>query len=165
MMLTRHVLAASLLFAVACGGTAIVDPDDGAGGTGTGTAAGTGSGTASGTGSGTAGGTGTGGPALCAVLEEDYLLAIEAARSCDPFIDLEECTEIVPERLRCPCGGIAINPGNEEAVDDLATTASQWFDAGCSENVLCPDIECEPATGGSCQPAPDGMSGICETLF
>ena len=50
-------------------------------------------------------------------------------------------------------------------VQALAEIANQWFDQGCFENVVCPAIECEPATGGSCQPASDGMTGICETLF
>jgi hypothetical protein len=53
-------LMAATALVVACGGTAVIDADDGAGGTNTGTATGSGTGTATGSGTGTATGSGTG---------------------------------------------------------------------------------------------------------
>ena len=159
----KRVFLAWVMAMTACGGTTVVDPG-GSGGSG-GTGSGTGTGTSTGTSTGTATGTGTGGPSQCAVLEQAYLDAVQDARSCDPFIDFEECTEIINEELRCPCGGTAVNPGNVEAIEELDSIADQWLAAGCGDDIACPAIACEPALGGSCQPAPDGMTGICETVF
>jgi hypothetical protein len=65
MAATALLFTGASLMGSGCGGTAVIDPDDGGGGeggtgTGTSTGAGTGTGTGTGTGAGTGAGTGTG---------------------------------------------------------------------------------------------------------
>jgi hypothetical protein len=159
----RFAACACLLLAIACGGTTVVDPAGGGSG-GTASTSGTGAGTST-SGTGANGGSGAGIVLDCTELEQAYLDTLEAARSCAPNADFEECTLIVDDQIPCPCGGVAVNPENADAVSRLDELRSDWEAQSCGSDIACPDILCEPASGGVCLPGPNGMDGLCETVF
>ena len=147
----------------------------GAGGTEAGGRAGSGGASGSDPGSGgseTAGGGGEGGEgesggsagaggkgATCMLLHAQYTEALEAAKSCDPNIDHDTCTESVPDSLACPCLTY-VNANNAELVSELMRIRTE-ADKVC-EPQPCPAIVCAPPDRAACVGSTE--SGRCVTF-
>jgi hypothetical protein len=95
----------------------------------------------------------------CDELGQAYREALAEAKACEPGGD-SPCTEEVDDALACPCPTF-INPGNEDAVAELASLASAWKEADCSKGIDCPAIECDIPKGAQCDSSGSG-SGHCE---
>jgi hypothetical protein len=115
----------------------------GAGGSGGSGAAGGAGGATGGAGGASTGGGGSG-PADCDALLTQAYAAIEAAKACNPTIDLNECTEIVPS-LCCP---IAVNPANAAAIAELEALLAEIAAQQCQ--VDCPAVPCFKDPQGVC---------------
>lgn len=108
---------------------------------------------------GGSGGEGGGKTADCQAIETAYREAVAKAKSCDPAIDIPQCTELVPSELSCPCD-TSINPANAEAVAEMDMHSAQWDAEGCVAEA-CPAVECPNVQGGFCSSA-GGPGGNCE---
>lgn len=130
------------------GATAGAGEGPGAGGPGGSGAGGSGAGASGGGGAAGVGGTAgaSGGVAVpdCETLLTQAYAAIEAAKACNPTIDLNECTEIVPS-LCCP---IAVNPANAAAVAELEALLAEIAALQCQ--VDCPAVLCFKDPQGVC---------------
>lgn len=183
-------LALSFLL-LACGGQSESEGTGGSGGAGAGgSGGGGGSGALGGGGTGALGGGGTGavdggsggmgaggsggtsvggapggGGAPCSALEAAYTSALASAKSCNPFIDMEECTAKVPDALACPCGLTFVNPSNAQAMKTMADTKYFWDQQKCGEGIGCPAIACEDPALGSCQPDSTNSGGVCQDMY
>jgi hypothetical protein len=141
----------SLLIVSACGGTAVIDGDDGGTttGTGTGTATGTssgtgtGTGTSTGTGAGTATGTATGTGDVCLDGAAAVTDAVLAAQACDPLINAVQCSGMTVVIDTCGCPVVA-NDLDQDAAEKALDSFNQWVETPCST------YDCE-----SCPPPPD----------
>lgn len=101
----------------------------------------------------------------CAALETQYAAALEEAKSCDPTIDVEQCTERIADQLACPCP-TSVAPVNASAMTTLLTLATEWDTLGCGQNVACPDVECPEIQGAFCAPSTSsGGEGSCQEQF
>ena len=97
----------------------------------------------------------------CDDLELQYTAALVAARSCNPWIDFEQCTEEIPDQLACPCPTF-INPGNTEARNELRRLHQLWLDNGCGNLIDCPEIPCAVPGYSYCEPTGgSGEAGTC----
>jgi hypothetical protein len=185
----RWLSASSLLLLIACGGESTSDPlgaggagaqagSSGSGGGSTGGATNGGSGGSGavyggtgGIGTGATGGVAAGGApsggggAPCTALADGYQQALSSAKVCNPYIDMNECTQPMPDQLPCPCGNTFVNPSNTQALTTLKELQAQWNAQGCYEGIACPDIACQEPSFGSCAPSPVGTYGNCEDLF
>lgn len=98
----------------------------------------------------------------CDDLRAAYLETIAEAKACNPLIDFNECTELVPDRLDCPCSTY-VNAGDQAALETLAELRAR-FEANACSSGACPAVECEPAASAAC--VGDGAStGVCQDQF
>jgi hypothetical protein len=155
------------LVALACGGTTV--SEDGSGGTsGQGGSAASGGTSATGGAGGSSGGTGGAGgaggrrapcgitPPFCNVVGARYQSDLMYAKKCNPFIDYEQCTVLVPWELPCGCPTF-VSSGQQLALADLVEWQEEWKQSCC--NAPCPP--CAPPDYGTCEPTADGTSGSC----
>jgi hypothetical protein len=187
-MRTGWLSLGSLAFLLACGGESTSDGAGGNAGTGGGSSGGNGGsgnvgnggsgnggsgavsgsgglGAAGGVGGGASGGAPGGGGAPCAALNQAYAETLQSAKQCNPFIDMNECTDQMPDALMCPCASTFVNPGNTQAMSTLKELQAQWNLQKCFEGIGCPAIACEQPAFGTCQPTASGETGACEDLF
>jgi len=161
---------------VGTGGAAGVGGASASGGGGTGAVAGTGGsgavdGGSGGTVSGGSGGIGAsggapgGGGAPCNSLAEAYVDTLKKAKVCNPFIDMEECTQKVADALMCPCGTTFVNPGNVEAMKTLGDLQYFWDAQKCGDGIGCPAIACEEPALGSCTADSATATGACQDMY
>jgi hypothetical protein len=136
----RISCVAAAILAAACGGKVAVDTH-GAGGTPT-------------------SGTGGGGGGDCASLGAALSAAVEAARACNPVLDVIQCSgsAIINDGCGCP---IVANEQQSTHVSDAQGLYSAWISTGCGP------IECF-----ACPPSPmstpwycDGNTGKCEAAL
>ena len=147
-------VAALSVGALACGGTAIIDPPGGAGGAAT-----TGSGTTSATSATATVSTGAS-MMSCEAINEAYEKAFEQAQSCDLNASSNPCTSQQDPTLVCPCAAFFINP-QSDSFGELEKLRKAYADQGCGEGVPCPDIACSQPNAGKCVPA-SGGGGVCQ---
>jgi hypothetical protein len=98
----------------------------------------------------------------CDDLREAYIETIAEAKACNPLIDFNECNELVPDQLDCPCSTY-INPGNQAALDTLADLRAR-FEANACSSGACPAVECEPAASAACV-GDSESNGVCQDQF
>jgi hypothetical protein len=67
----------------------------------------------------------------CAILNQEYVLAVQEARACDPLLDTKQCTLRVWDSLACSCPNY-VNPRNKEARDHMNSVVQAWQGGGCS---------------------------------
>jgi hypothetical protein len=172
-MLGRRVRLAGAvaLSLAACGGNTVTD--DGAGGSGgsggsgqqggAGGTGGSGGGSSGKGGVGGFGGTGTGAMGGggstsndCDELAIRYTETLAIAKQCNPFIDFEQCTVLVPSDLYCGCPTF-VSSGQQQALSDLGALQAQSQQLNCGADILCEP--CPMPSAGFCQAA--GDSGTC----
>ena len=147
----------------ACGGSSTIDRTGAGGGGTTSTTTNTSMGTAGNT--GTAGGGGTtsgqgGGTYTCDELEEAYAADIQSALVCDPDIDFEQCTLLLPGDLVCQCQ-VYVNPENVGEVNALQAYLDEYATLLCDPGLAC---SCAQPVSGSCE-ADSATGGECVTNF
>ena len=138
---------------MACGGTAIIDPTEGAGGA---TAS-------SGNGATVTSSTQTTSSAgrSCAELNAAYEQAFKEAQRCDLNAPTNPCTAQENTTLECPCAAFFVNPGHP-SFDALEELRSAYLAQGCDDDQDCPSIGCVQPIEGACVPAPEG-GGVCQS--
>ncbi len=145
----------------ACGGKAVVDgPSGTASGSGGHTSSGTTSTTSSGTTS-TTSTSGTGGSGVtCDSLEAELEVAWLAARECDPFIYMDQCTGELMVYDQCGCEWAA-NVNTPESAAAAMVAYDAWVDHGCGpwDCAWCP-----APIPAICEQGADGNTGICVPL-
>lgn len=148
----------------ACGGTAVVDTpgSGGAGGKG-GAGATTTTASSSTSASGVAGGGGSGGAAAdpCPALLASFEQALAAARACDPFINMIQCTGDAVVLDQCGCKLVA-NEHKPEAVAAALAAFDAWVNAGCGPYDC---MDCPPWGMPACIVGPDGQTGVCDFWY
>ena len=92
----------------------------------------------------------------CLTIANQYSEAHDAARRCNPDIDVEQCTEAVSVGLACSCPSF-LNPANADALDRLERASSEYQATNCSSGVVCG--ACLGPVRGYCTPA-----GVCEDV-
>ena len=101
----------------------------------------------------------------CAVLEKQYADALAEAKTCDPTIDIEQCTERIGDQLACPCP-TSVAPVNAAAMSTLESLAAQWDAMSCGQNVGCPDVECPMIPSAFCGASTsNGSEGSCQEQY
>ena len=95
---------------------------------------------------------------LCQDLEMSYGEALRDAKRCEPNGG-NTCTELMQNELTCPCNTF-VNGANDEALAELEDLQSQWLQAGCHNDILCPDIACAEPMSAECDSSGQG-SGTC----
>jgi hypothetical protein len=129
----------------ACGGKVVVD-GSGAGGADA-TTASTGVATA------TAAATGAGGGGACAALLSDFQAKIAAAQTCNPSIEVAQCTGASTTLDPCDCLLVIALPG--PAADAAMQAHDAWVAAGCGP-FLCDHCPPDPQAGWHCDPITQG---------
>ncbi|MBW2457294.1 MAG: hypothetical protein JRI68_22490 [Deltaproteobacteria bacterium] len=142
------VRLAAVVWLVACGGKAIVDPGSvGSGGTsgtgGSGTGGTTSSTSTSASSSGTAG--------MCENIDTAYVAEITDAKACNPALSVPQCVAVMDDELACPCPTF-VNPNNEVALQVLDDLAADWASLDCGDEVICPMALCPDIQGSGCSP-------------
>jgi Kazal-type serine protease inhibitor domain len=99
----------------------------------------------------------------CAVLETAYATALAEAKTCDPAIDIEQCTERIGDALACPCP-TSFNPDNA-AAETLKSLKDAWDDQQCGALISCPAVECPEITAATCLPGQSGAEGVCSEIY
>jgi hypothetical protein len=102
----------------------------------------------------------------CAALNDEYILALQEARVCNPLLHPNQCTLIVSSELECPCP-VSVNPRNREAREKMRTARNAWAAGECSTRAqpclanLCraPIAECIAVSSAN-PPEPSG--GACK---
>ena len=164
-------VAAGVILAglVGCGGSTSEDGSSGGSGGSAGSTGGSSAGGSGGSGGGVggsggslggAGGAtgGSGGAVSCDELEQRYQMELANAKECNPFIDFEQCTALVPSSLACGCGTY-VNAQAAQQLENLKELAAEWNAHYCGGDILCEPCP-PPPLGGSCQPNAAG-SGTC----
>jgi hypothetical protein len=127
---------------------------------------GTGGATGGSSGFGGTGGFGGGsGGAPCDALAAAYAQTLTQAKVCNPFMDMETCTQLVPDALVCPCGDTYVSTMNQQALVKLKQIQSQWDAQNCGAGIMCPAIACEQPAAGVCEVDASGSSGSCVDYF
>jgi len=113
---------------------------------------------------------GTEEPALsqrdCAVLNEEYVLAVQEARACDPLLDFKQCTLRVRSSLTCPCPAY-VNPRNKDAREQMNSVIHAWDGGGCSDHaynclaVLCPQMKDSVCRAVASADPSEPNGGVC----
>lgn len=98
----------------------------------------------------------------CDGLRLAYAETIASAKACNPLIDFNECTALVPDSLDCPCLTY-VSSVNRTALDNLAHFQARFQANACSSGV-CPAVECEPATSAACV-GDTASNGVCQDQF
>jgi hypothetical protein len=129
-----RLVFASLALLAGCGGKVVVDQP----------------------GSGGSGGSGGGGAGDCSTLQGTLAAAVDAALSCNPYINSIQCNGTAIVHDACGCAYVA-NETNVDAVAAAQTAFTAWANAGCT--LVCdacppesPNGYCEPSTS-KCSPA------------
>ncbi len=131
----------------------------GSGGSGTGGSGTGGSGTG---GSGTGGsGTGGSGSVTCSDLAKSYATALAAAKTCNPFLSVLQCTKAVNDELPCPCPTFA-NPSNASEMTQLTDLQTAWLKNKCNVGVMCPAVACPQPGGATCSQSGGSKAGTCK---
>ncbi|MBI3206761.1 MAG: hypothetical protein HYZ29_34820, partial [Myxococcales bacterium] len=120
----------------------------GTGGSGTG---------GSGTGGGGTGGTGS---VTCSDLEKSYQTALAAAKTCNPFLSVEQCTKSTDDELPCPCPTF-VNPTNSSDLTKLSDLKTAWVKNKCNVGVACPAVMCPQPSGATCSQSGGSKAGAC----
>ena len=129
----------------------------GTGGSGTGGAGTGGSGTG---GSGT-GGSGGSGSVTCSDLAKSYATALAAAKTCNPFLSVLQCTKSVSDELPCPCPTF-VNPSNASEMTQLTDLQTAWLKNKCNVGVMCPAVACPQPSGATCSQSGGSKAGTCK---
>ena len=134
----------------------------GSGGSGTGGSGTGGSGTGgSGTGGSGRGGTGGAGSVTCSDLAKSYATALAAAKTCNPFLSVLQCTKSVSDELPCPCPTF-VNPSNASEMTQLTDLQTAWLKNKCNVGVMCPAVACPQPSGATCSQSGGSKAGTCK---
>ena len=137
----------------------------GTGGSGTGGAGTGGSGTggsgSGGTGGSGSGGTGGSGSVTCSDLAKSYATALAAAKTCNPFLSVLQCTKSVSDELPCPCPTF-VNPSNASEMTQLTDLQTAWLKNKCNVGVMCPAVACPQPSGATCSQSGGSKAGTCK---
>jgi PPE-repeat protein len=134
----------------------------GTGGSGTGGSGTGGSGTGgSGTGGSGSGGTGGSGSVTCSDLAKSYATALAAAKTCNPFLSVLQCTKSVSDELPCPCPTF-VNPSNSSEMTQLTDLQTAWLKNKCNVGVICPAVACPQPSGATCSQSSGSKAGTCK---
>jgi hypothetical protein len=172
MRVFRLTVGVAAFVLAACGGS--VDNGGSGGSAGGGAQAGSGGGHTGGSGGATGGSSGFGGTAglgggtggaPCDALAAAYAQTLTQAKVCNPFMDMETCTQLVPDALVCPCGNTYVSAMNQQALGTLKQIQSQWDAQNCGAGIMCPAIACEQPAAGVCEVDASGSSGSCVDYF
>jgi hypothetical protein len=150
MVSLRHRLGLSALLAasaasmlIACGGKVVVDA---AGATGGGGSAATST-------------TSVGAGGCCEGLQAEFAARLATAQSCDPDIDVPQCTGAVTTVDLCGCP-VAANDGKELAAQLAITAWDAWVSEGCGP-VPCFACPPPPTSPWFCDPT----TAVCRPAF
>ena len=124
----------------------------GSGGSGTG---------GSGTGGSGTGGSGGSGSVTCSDLVKSYATALAAAKTCNPFLSVLQCTKSVSDELPCPCPTF-VNPSNASEMTQLTDLQTAWLKNKCNVGVMCPAVACPQPSGATCSQSGGSKAGTCK---
>jgi len=66
----------------------------------------------------------------CDQLNQDYVAAVQQARTCAPMLPVVQCQLLVDNALHCACP-IYVEQGNTAALAQMAKAKQQFFAQGC----------------------------------
>jgi hypothetical protein len=161
-----------------CGGQSSSDGSGGVSGSGASSGSGGGSTGGNGTGGGGAvsgggsggtsvgggGGTPGSGGAPCSVLPQVYDEMLVKLRVCNPAVDINQCTQPVPDDLACPCAVTYVNAANSTDLQTLQEIQAAWDNQHCGDTIDCPAVDCAVPMIGECVPDSVG-SGMCQDEY
>lgn len=87
----------------------------------------------------------------CTKLNQDYVAAVKAAKTCNPLSmsPVIQCSAQVEDQLFCPCTTF-VNPGSA-AFQKLVDLKKQWLAQSCDQQeIACPAIACMAPGSASC---------------
>jgi hypothetical protein len=78
---------------------------------------------------------------VCLTIENEFYTTLDLAKSCDPAISFNQCSQYVNSSLYCGCPTYA-NVNQFGAIDSLFEIESRYYSMGCAVDVICePCIE------------------------
>ena len=92
----------------------------------------------------------------CDAIENEAAALRDAAKRCNPDIDVEQCTQSISIGLACSCPSF-VNPENADAIAELESAQTEYQDSDCSSGVVCG--ACLVPVRGVCSAA-----GVCEDV-
>jgi len=93
----------------------------------------------------------------CDTIEDEYEGLRDAAKRCNPDIDVEQCTQSLSIGLACSCPSF-VNPENADAIAELESATAEYQGSDCSNGIVCG--MCAVPVRGACSAA-----GLCEDLL
>jgi hypothetical protein len=81
-------------------------------------------------------------------LDAERRETLEAARTCNAAIDIDQCSGSEVIAHECGCD-VLVNEAEPEKVAAARAARAAWEAAGCGPSA-CPAIECAPVAGGGC---------------
>ena len=116
---------------------------------------------ASGSGGSGTGGSGGSGSVTCSDLAKSYATALAAAKTCNPFLSVLQCTKSVSDELPCPCPTF-VNPSNASEMTQLTDLQTAWLKNKCNVGVMCPAVACPQPGGATCSQSGGSKAGTCK---